>query len=557
MIHRVDDYAERVTSGAIVAGPLVRLACERHLRDRQNHPTYRFDEARADHAIDFFETVLKLPDMLDEEGRPAPFLLQSWQAFIIGSLFGWVDRRDLRRFREAYIEVGKGNGKTPLCAGIGLYGLFMDGERAAEIYAAAADQDQAQILFRDAVRIVDASPDLVGILTKSGGDHVWKLDHKPSLSFFKTFSRESGSKSGTRPHMGLLDELHEQPTAQISIKIRAGAKRRDQPMFVEITNSGFDRASICWQHHEHSERILKQSVSDEQWFAYVCALDEGDDPLKSEACWVKANPNLGVSIGHDYLRRQVANAVNISAEMNTNLRLNFCVWTQADFRAIDMVKWRNCQPMPSEAELLNAECFGCLDLGETDDFTAWGNLFALRDGRVAFKARYFIPQAALERYPNRPYGEWKRTGILTVTDGDVTDYAVVRAAIVSDYRKYGMQSVFFDPKSARETAQILQGEGVTMIQAPQGFALNEAIRRTLELIASGKLCHGNEAILSWMASNLVLVTGTQKGDKRIAKERASEKIDGMAALITGIDGAIISREHKKEPQLLIIGKGRS
>lgn len=557
LVHRVDAYAEGVISGAIVAGPLVRLTCERHVRDRSGQGLYRFDEARADHAIDFFETVLKLPDMLDDDGRPVAFVLQPWQAFIIGSLFGWVDRRGLRRFREAYIEIGKGNGKTPLCAGIGLYGLVMDGERAAEIYAAAADQDQAQILFRDAVRIVDASPDLQAIIHQSGGEHVWKLDHKPSLSFFKTFSRESGAKSGTRPHMGLLDELHEHGTPQISIKVRAGAKRREQPLFVEITNSGFDRTSICWQHHEHSRKVVEGSVVDEQWFAYVCALSEGDDPLKDESCWPKVNPNLGVSIGYEYLRRQVANAINIQAEANTVLRLNFCVWTQADFRAFDMSKWRACQPIPSEPELVGAEWFGCLDLGETDDFTAWGRLGVLTDGRVVIQCRYWIPQIALERHPNRPYAEWQRAGLVTVTEGDVTDYAVVRAQILADYRTYGMQAVYFDPKTARETAQILQGEGVTMVQMPQGFGLHEGITRTLALVTSGELCHGNEPILTWMASNTVLVTGI-KGERRIAKERATEKIDGIAALVMGVQGAVVMRERAPKPtfQMLFFGGRR-
>lgn len=557
LVHRVDAYAEAVIAGEILAGPLVRLACQRHVRDRSGVDGYRFDEARADHAIDFFETVLKLPDMLGDDGQPVPFLLQPWQVFIVGSLFGWVDRRGFRRFREAYIELGKGAGKTPLCAGIGLYGLVMDGERAAEIYAAAADQDQAQILFRDAVRIVEASPDLLEILTKSGGEHVWKLDHKPSLSFFKTFSRESGAKSGTRPHMGLLDELHEHGTPQISIKIRAGAKRRDQPLFVEITNSGFDRTSICWQHHEHSRKILEQALTDDQWFAYVASLDEGDDPLRDESCWLKANPNLGVSITEEYLRRQVANALNIPAETNTVLRLNFCVWTQADSRAIDMEKWRACKPMPSEAELAAARCYGCLDIGETDDFTAFGRLWVFLDGRVAVKMRYFVPQAALERYPNRPYQEWQRAKILTVTEGDVTDFEAVQAAILADYRDCGMTSVFFDKRSALAPSQVLLGQGVSMVEVPQGFALSEAIKRTIALIHDGDLCHGADPVLSWMASNLVTVVGRTNTDVRIAKERAADKIDGMSALITGVQGAVVARPPQKEPSLYIFGKGRA
>lgn len=552
MTHRVDRYAAAVLSGELVAGPYVRLACERHQRDRirQAWP-YHFDEARADHILNFFETVLHLPDMLDEDGYPMPFLLQDWQAFILGSLFGWVDDRGGRRYREAYIEVGKGNGKTPLCAGIGLYGLVMDGERAAEIYAAAADQDQAQILFRDAVRMVDASPDLAAIVRMSGGQHIWKIDHTPTLSFFKTFSRESGSKSGPRPHMGLLDELHEQPTPQISLKIRAGAKRRLQPMFVEITNSGFDRTTICWEHHEHSRKVVEQALPDDQWFAYVCALDADDDFLHDERCWPKVNPNIGVSVDYPYLRAQVKNALNMPGETNTVLRLNGCVWTQADHRAIDMGKWRACKPMPSPADLLGVDCYGCLDLGETDDFTAWGRLWPMADGRVVIKMRYWVPQIALTRHPNRPYAEWQRAGLLTVTSGDATDFAQVRQTILDDARADGIRHIYYDTKSAKETAQILMAEGLTMVAMNQGFALNEAIRRTEELIVSSELCHGNEPILTWMASNLVVIEGI-RGDKRIAKERAAEKIDGMAALVMGIDGAVVRLDRLPKPQLFVL-----
>jgi len=213
-----------------------------------------------------------------------------------------------------------------------------------------------------------------------------------------------------------------------------------------------------------------------------------------------------------------------------------------------MGRWAACQPMPTDDELLSADCFGCLDLGETDDFSAWGRLWVLDDGRIAVKMRYFLPGAALERSPNRPYAEWRRAGILTVHEGaEVTDYAQVRAVILEDYQALGMQGVFYDTKTARETAQILTGAGVEMVAMTQGFPLNEAIKRMLALIVEGRLCHGTDPILAWMASNTVTLKGT-KGELRLAKERAPEKIDGIAALVMGIEGAIVRRERKPDPQ---------
>lgn len=542
-----------MVAGRIVAGPLVRLACERHVLDRAGHPLYHFDEARADHAIDFFETVLRLPDVVDDDGNPVPFVLQPWQAFVVGSLFGWIDASGYRRFREAYVEIGKGNGKTPMCAGIGLYGLVMDGERAAEIYAAAADQDQASILFRDAVRMAQASPDLWAILKPSGGDHIWQLEHKPSLSFFKTFSRESGARSGTRPHIGLLDELHEHGTSQISIKVRAGAKRRKQPMFVEITNSGFDRTTICWEHHEHSRKILERGVSDDQWFAFVCGLDEHDDPLADEGCWLKANPNLGVSITYDYLKRQVSNARNMQFETNSILRLNFCVWTQAHTKAIDMQKWDRCRPLPAASELLGAQCYGGLDLGQSDDFSAWVRIWVLSDGRVAVKPRFWLPRAALAKYPYRPYHQWETQGILIVTDGNTTDYDKVERTILEDCRRDGVRTIAYDKRFAEQMAQHLIAAGVDMLDQPQGEWLHEAIVRKLELIENGLLCHGHDAILSWMAGNYVIRKPHER--MRPDKEKAGDKIDGQVALDMALN-VWVQRAKQPEPtyQFLVLGK---
>jgi phage terminase large subunit-like protein len=528
----VDRYAEAVLDGGVLAGPLVTLACERHFKDRDRAAAggwYQFSEGFANQILDFFEDCLRLPDVIDDDGEPQPFRLdvgtQFW-AFVLGSGFGWVDKDRNRRFREWYIEAGKGTAKTPV------------------------------LMFRDAVRIAQASP-IADELEFDGGAHIWQIRHPSSLSFFKTFSRESGQKSGTRPHMGLLDELHEHGSGETSIKVRAGAKRRKQPIFAEITNSGYDRTSICWQRHEHARRVLEGTVEDEGLLAYVCALDEGDDPLNDPSVWPKTNPYLGVTVTHDYLERQVQNAKNIPAETNNVLRLNFCVWTQQHTRAIPMDKWRACSAMPSDKELQAAASFGCLDIGETDDFTAWGRLWVLDDGRLAAKMRYYLPRIALERFPTRPYAQWERAGILTVTEGNVTDYDVLRADIIADHAEHGMQSVFYDPKTARETAQILLGAGIDMVPMPQGFALNEAITRLLTFVADGDLCHGDDPILAWMADNTVLVFGT-KGEKRLAKERAPEKIDGIAALVMGIEGAVVRREREPDytPEIHFFGAHR-
>ena len=557
-LHRVDQYAAAVADGRIVAGPLVRLACARHLRDRHaaaqksGHPLgLFFHDAAATHIIEFFEGVLRLPDTLDAEGEPSPFTLTPANTFIVGSLFGWKMPDGYRRFREAYVEEGKGNAKTPLGAGIGLYGLVMDGETAAEIYSVATGIEQARICWRDADRMVESSPDLRDLIYR-GAD---TLSYAATYSWFRPLTKEKRGKSGPRPHIVIFDEEHEYADAVVVNKMRAGAKRRKQPLFLGITNSGFDRTSICWQHHEHSRKVLEGVIDDPRWFAYVCALDEGDDPLTDMACHIKANPNLGIIIQQEYLDRQVANARNIPSELNTVLRLNFCVWTAAHTPAMNMAKWHACGPLPSVDDLIGVPCYGGLDLGQSDDFTAWVRIWDLEDGRLAVKCRFWLPQAALTKYPARPYAEWQRAGLLTVTEGDTTDYDAVEQTIAADCHADGIREVAYDKRFAEQLAQHLHGAGITMVNTPQGFMLNEAIRKKLELIATGGLLHGDDRILTWMASNYVLRHGL-KGDVRPDKDKAGDKIDGQVALDMAID-RLVRRPIVQPPQfqMLILGSG--
>lgn len=571
----VTRYARGVASGKIVASRLVVQACQRHLDDLKHGPA-RGLEWRPDEAvrvIEFFAEVLCLPEdedagdeAIDESpvsDEPTPFVLAPFQQFIAGSLFGWYTTKGYRRFKEAYIETGKGSGKTPFGAGLGLYVLVADGARGAQVYAAATMKDQAKLAFTDAERMVKASPELNELIDQK----VNNLAVLETGSFFRPISSEHKGLDGKRVNFALVDELHEHANAIVVNKMRKGIKNRRNALIVKITNSGFDRTSVCWQHHEYSRKVLDGTVQADPWFAFICGLDPCDehahlwfpqedcgtcDDWKTEGPhWLKANPNLGVSLPWDYVRDLVNQAKGMPSEVSDLLRFNFCVWTQGANRAIDMGKWAGCATMPSDADLAGAEVYGCLDLGESDDLSAWGRLYLLDDDRVAVKMRFWLPKAAIERFPNRPYEEWQRTKLpdgrplLELTEGDVTDYAVMQEQIVKDCHEDGVKAIAYDPRSATETAQKLQGAGITMIKVTQGFALHEAIKKFNELVTEGEFCHGNNKILTWMASNTVVLTG-RKGEKRIAKEKSPEKIDGIAAVVTGIDWSIVRRERTTE-----------
>jgi phage terminase large subunit-like protein len=431
-----------------------------------------------------------------------------------------------RRFREAYVEEGKGNAKTPLAAGIGLYGLTMAGEIAAEIYSVATGIDQARICWRDADRMVEASPDLSDLIYRSADN----LAYAATYSWFRPLTKEKRGKSGPRPHMVFFDEEHEYADAVVVNKMRAGMKRRRQPLSLGITNSGFDRTSVCWHHHEHARKMLEGVVDDQRFFAYVCALDKDDDPLTDRTCHIKANPNLGIVIQQEYLDRQVENARNIPSETSTVLRLNFCVWSQAHTPAWDMAKWRQCGALAfTDADLVGRPCYGGLDLGQNDDFCAWARLWELPDCCVV-KMRFWLPRVALTKYPDRPYEQWERAKLLEVTEGDTTDIDLIEEAVLEDARTDGVLEIAYDKRFAGQLALHLQGAGITMVDTPQGFALNESIKSVSKLVADVELAHGNHLIMTWMMDNTVLRTGRNK-EVRLDKEAAKEKIDGPSALV--------------------------
>lgn len=276
----VTAYARLVVDGDIVAGPHVRAACRRHLNDliTGHLRGLRFDLERMDHALGFFPDVLRLNG---GQFEGMPFHPHISQKFIIGSLFGWLREDGTRRFRIAYIEQGKGNGKSPMVAGIGLYCMVADGEPRAEIYAAATKKDQAMILFRDAVAMVNQSPALDARLKKAGkDDKVWNLFDAKTNSFFRPISADQG-QSGPRPHCGLVDELHEHKSPTVMNMLSAGRKWRRQPLILAITNSGTNRKTVCWEYREKGTKIAAGIEEDDTFFAYICAMDDER--------WISAN----------------------------------------------------------------------------------------------------------------------------------------------------------------------------------------------------------------------------------------------------------------------------
>lgn len=528
-------YASSVKSKRTKAGPFVRLACERHLRDMANRKRTGlvWDLKAALRAIKFFETMLVLED-------GSPFKLLPFQQFIIGSVFGWYAADGTRRFRTAYIETGKGSGKTPLAAGVGLYGLIVDAEAAPEVYSAAVTREQAKIAFRDAYRMVEAEPELQDLVERQVGS----LTIPRRSATFRPVSSEHRGLDGLRPHIGIIDELHEHPTGIVVDKIRAGTKRRRNALLFEITNSGWDRTSVCWHHHEYSVRVLNGLVDNESWFAYVCSFDEGDN-WRDRRVWSKANPGMRYGLPPEkYIREQVEEAVGMSSKENIVRRLNMCEWTEQEERWLDMAAWDACgNTAVHEDEMEGEGCLAGLDMASTQDITAFIMVFRGDSGVVRVVPRFWIPEDTLAAQESGRteadrllLKQWAAEGFIQTTPGNVTDYDHVEEAILADAARFGVQEVAFDRWNVTQLVTHLKDHlgDHRVVDFAQSIASMSAPAKELEkLVADGKLAHGGNPVLRWMASNVAIRYGPD-GQIKPDRQRSREKIDGIVALVMAL-----------------------
>lgn len=559
---RATAYAQAVAAGDIIAGPQVRNACARHLRDLEQGPArgLQWDLDAARHAIGFFEEVLCL-----NGGRfeGLPFEVLPWQAFVIGSLFGWKSEDGWRRFRVCYVETAKGSGKSPLAAGIGLYGLVADGEWRAEIYAAATKKDQAQILFRDAVAMVDQSPLLAHSVPKSGAiGKEYNLAFHKTASFFRTVSADDG-QSGPRPHIALLDEIHEHKTAMVVEMMRAGTKSREQALIFMITNSGTDRLTVCWDYHDYADKIAAGSLEDDSFFGFVCSLDEGDDPFDDERCWYKANPSLAYGIpGMKYLREQVTQARGMPSKEATVRRLNFCQWVQADNPAISRDAWIATQDEDFDLDLLiGRRCVAGLDLSSTQDLTALVLMFEPDDTDPAWRMLpwFWLPEEGLAKKGEQdrvPYLAWQKAGQLDTTPGRAINKRHVLHKLSEIAALYDLQGIGFDRWRIEDLTSLIDDEGVSLPELTpvgQGFkdmapAVDEFERR----LVNGELRHQGHPVLTWCAANAVFAEDPA-GNRKLNKAKSTGRIDGIVAAVMATALTLGEpTEPEPEPDFIIL-----
>jgi phage terminase large subunit-like protein len=572
-VARALEYCRKVTSGALPACKYVRQACQRQLDDlvrAEKDPAwpYRFDEGKAGRACRFLE---QLPHVKGPK-RGELFKLELWQCFIVTTVFGWVKRENgRRRFRRAYIEVPRGNGKSFMSSGIGLYGLCADGEGGSDIYSAATTTEQANITRGDADAMLSARPALGAKLGLKRTAHA--IFQPSTNSTFKALSRESKNHEGKNVHFGLIDELHAHPSREVWDVVIMGSAKRTQSLIWAITTAGVDMAGICYEVRDGVVKVL-DGAPNEQLFGIIYTIDEGDD-WRSETAWVKANPNWHASIDIDVFKMDATEAMQTASKENNFKTKHLNIWCNADVAWMQMSAWDACSDrMLTSADFSGDPCIVALDLASKIDVAAKATLFyrdlptgepgvnhgplvvaGEAEGEVPELAppappkferhfylfmEFFLPEAAVAKSTNAQLDGWVKEGRVQTTPGDVLDFDAVRNALRRDMAALNVRECAYDPWQAQDLANQMQAEGLTMVEMRPTVQNFSAPMKELEaLVLQRRLHHDGNPAMRWMISNVVAHRDA-KENIYPRKEKPENKIDGPVTAIMAVGRALLA-----------------
>ena len=507
-------------------------------------PTSHYDKAKADRAVKFIE------NLCHTKGKWAGkrFWLLPWQEQLIRDIFGIVKPDGYRQLRTAFVEICKKVGKSELAAAVALYLLYADNEPSAEVYGAAADRQQASIVFDVARQMVEMSPALLKrsklmTATKS-------IVNYGNSGYYQVLSAEVGGKHGFSVSGLVFDEIHTQPNRQLyDVLTKGSSDARQNPLHFIITTAGTDRHSIAYELHTKAVDILEGRRVDPTFYPVVYGLKDDED-WEDEANWYKVNPSLGYTVDIERLRDAYREAKQNPADEVTFKWLRLNMWVSSTVAWIPDAIFMKGNEEIDLAALEGRDCYGGLDLSSTGDITALVLMFPPRDEdeKYILLPFFWVPE---ETIPQRvkaasvPYDIWERQGYLLSTEGNVIHYDFIEKFINDLAEKYHIVEIAVDRWNATQMIQNLEGDGFTMVPFGQGFAsMSGPTKDFYRLLMEGKIIHGGHPVLRWMAGNVVVDTDPA-GNIKVTKAKSKEKIDGIVAAIMALDRCI---RNQTEPQ---------
>ncbi|RGZ98131.1 terminase large subunit [Ruminococcus bromii] len=496
-----------------------------------------YDKEYADFAVAFIESLCHTKGTW--AGKK--FELIDWQEQIIRDLFGILKPNGYRQFNTAYIEIPKKNGKSELAAAVALLLTCGDGEQRAEVYGAAADRQQASIVFdvaADMVRMCPALNKRVKILASQK-----RLIYEPTNSFYQVLSAEAYSKHGFNVHGVVFDELHSQPNRKLyDVLTKGSGDARMQPLFFLITTAGTDTHSICYEVHQKAQDIIDGRKIDPTFYPVIFGADDTED-WTSPKVWKKCNPSLGETIGIDKVKTACESAKQNPGEENSFRQLRLNQWVKQAVRWMPMDKWDKCAFAVNEEQLEGRVCYGGLDLSSTTDITAFVLVFPPLDeeDKYIILPYFWIPEDTLDLRVKRdhvPYDVWERQGYLQTTEGNVVHYGYIEKFIEQLGKKFNIREIAFDRWGAVQMVQNLESMGFTVVPFGQGFKdMSPPTKELMKLTLEQKIAHGGHPVLRWNMDNIFIRTDPA-GNIKADKEKSTEKIDGAVATIMALDRAI-------------------
>lgn len=564
----IDQYAQQVVAGEVPAGKYHRLACARHLRDRAREATpefpYQFDEARAER---FFRFAEKLKHYKGQQWAGKFIELQPCQRFRLGSLFAWVHvATGLRRFRTAYNELPRKNGKSLEAAVVAIYVVFFDGEPGAEGYCIATKRDQAKIVFEDSKKLVETSGLKTRIRVQAANLH-----RDETASKLEPLGADADSTDGLNPHLIIVDEFHKHKTRGLIDVMETATGQRLQPVNFQITTAGDNPVSPCGDQHDYACKILDGVIADETFFAFIAHADPEDDWL-SEATWAKANPNWHV-MHQDDMRALATKARYMPSAAATLKQKRLNLWVNASTPCLSVEGWRkgqNPDRLAREAwlaELEHESCFIGIDLASLLDLCCLSIVFPPTPGRRSWRLIQHIwtPEETLVERAHRdraPYGIWHDQGWLTTTPGTRIDHQLLRPVLKDARQRYDVERIGFDPWHADTLIdQLVHEDGFTeeqVLAVPQTFAgMSRACLEMQAEIQAGAVDAFGCPVTAWSVSNVV-ANRDGKENLMFAKGKSRGRIDPVIAPTIAI---ALQRQQARPPekqyQMVILGGHRS
>lgn len=500
-------------------------------------PTSHYDKKKADRAVTFIE------NLCHTKGKWAgtPFWLLPWQEQLIRDIFGIVKPDGNRQFRTAFVEICKKVGKSELAAAVALYLLYADNEPSAEVYGAAADRQQASIVFDVAKQMVEMSPALMKRSKLMGATK--RIVNYSNAGYYQVLSAEVGGKHGFSVSGLVFDEIHTQPNRQLyDVLTKGSSDARQNPLHFIITTAGNDRHSIAYELHTKAVDILEGRRVDPTFYPVVYGLKDDED-WEDEANWYKVNPSLGYTVDIERLRDAYREAKQNPADEVTFKWLRCNMWVSSTVAWIpDAIYMRGNEPIDEDA-LAGRDCYAGLDLSSTGDITALVLIFPPRDEdeKYVLLPYFWIPE---ETIPKRvkansvPYDIWEKQDYIMSTKGNVIHYDFIEKFIMDLSEKYHILEIAVDRWNATHVIQNLEDNGLTMVPFGQGFAsMSAPTKEFYRLLMEGKIIHGGHPVMRWMAGNVVVDTDPA-GNIKVTKAKSKEKIDGIVAAIMALDRAV-------------------